>query len=189
MLSRSPEWGHVLTLHNHHIRFQIIEGVASGSLNFLSGLQVATLSTWSRTSLPPAILIGNTLVVSTLVSATVMATGAHINSIVTISTAFSGLCHPVRAAIYIFCQLVGGALGGSLLHATLGNEFAYRIHNGGCWIDPEGEVGIWQASLIEFTCAFVLLSAVFLLIGRSRSSTIVLPQVFGLRSRIGSLSG
>lgn len=81
------------------------------------------------------------------------------------STAFSGLCHPVRAIIYIFCQLVGGGLGGSVLRVALGDTLAYKIHNGGCWIDPEGEVGVWQAALIEFTCAFILLSVVSLLIG------------------------
>jgi len=76
---------------------------------------------------------------------------------VTLATAFSGHCHPVRAIVYIFCQLAGGALGGVLLRVALGTKFAYEIHNGGCWIEPEGELGIWQASLIEFISMFILL--------------------------------
>jgi len=175
-------------LKNCPIHLQIIEGVASGSLNFISGVLAATLSTWPRTVVPVGILIGNTLIVSCIISATLAATGAHVNSIVTMATAFSGHCHPVRAVIYIFCQLLGGGLGGSLLRVALGKPLAYKIHNGGCWIDPDGEVNVWQAALIEFVCAFILLSVTFLPIGSPPppSSTAVLPQVPRLRSWIGS---
>ena len=143
------------------VRFQVIEGVAAGSLNFVSGLLFATLSTWPRAAVPVGILFGNAILVSVLVSATAPATGAHINPLVTIATLLSGLCHPVRAAVYIFCQLVGGALGGTLLRVALGRKLAYEIHNAGCWIDPEGEVDVWQAALIEFTCVFILLFVLF----------------------------
>jgi len=118
---------------------------------------VATLSTWPRAVVPVGVFFGNTVLVWCLISATASATGAHINPLVTIAITLSGLCHPVRAMVYIFCQLVGGALGGSLLRVALGRKFAYEIHNAGCWIDPEGEVGVWQAALIEFTCVFILL--------------------------------
>lgn len=152
----------------------------------MSGLLVATLSTWPRVAVPAGILFGITIVVSLVISATVVATGAHVNSIVTIATAFSNHCHPVRAIIYIFCQLAGGAIGGSILHVALGSTLAYKVHNGGCWIDPEGEVGVWQAALIEFTSSFVILYAMFLSTGCACQPTIALPQVLGLRSWIGS---
>jgi glycerol uptake facilitator-like aquaporin len=97
-------------------------------------------------------------IVSILLYATGSATGAHINSVVTMATVFTGHCHPVRGLIYIFCQLVGGSLGGAVLRVTLGDKMAYKLHNAGCWIDPEGEVGVWQAALIEFICMFILLS-------------------------------
>lgn len=142
---------------------QIIEGIASGSLNFVSGLLFATLFNWPRAAVPVGVLFGNVILVSTLVSATGSSTGAHINPIVTIATTLSGHCHPVRAVIYVFCQLVGGVLGGAILRAALGDKFAYQIHNAGCWIDPEGEVGVWQAALIEFVSTFILLSVLFLL--------------------------
>jgi len=138
-------------------RAGIIEGIASGSLNFISGLLVATLSTWPRAVVPIGILFGNTAIVTSLISSTVSASGGHINTLVTIATTLSGLCHPVRAIIYSFCQIAGGALGGTLLRVALGENFAREIHNAGCWIDPAGEVGIWQAALIEFTCVFILL--------------------------------
>lgn len=124
----------------------------------MSGLLVATLSTWPRSVIPVGVLFGNTILVSVLISATGSATGAHINSIVTIATAFSGHCHPVRAIVYIFWQIAGGAVGGVLLHIALGQKLAYEIHNAGCWIEPEGEVDVWQAALIEFISAFILLS-------------------------------
>jgi len=143
---------------NHVIwRAGIIEGVASGSLNFVSGLLAATLSTWPPAAVPVGILFGNAILVSSLISATAPATGAHINPLVTMATVLSGLCHPVRAVIYIFCQLVGGALGGTLLRVALGWKLAHELHNTGCWIDPEGEVTVWQAALIEFTSVFILL--------------------------------
>ena len=146
-----------------HINFQVIESVASGSLNFLSGLLVATLSTWPQAAVPAGILFGNTILLSIILSATASATGAHINPMVTMATAFSGLCHPVRAAIYLICQLAGGAIGGALLRVALGKKLAYEIHNAGCWVEPGGEVDVWQAASIEFTASFILLSVVFLL--------------------------
>ena len=149
--------------------FQVIEGVASGTLNFVSGLLVATLSTWPLQVVPVGVLFGNTILVSLIISATASATGGHINSMVTLATAFSGLCHPVRAIIYISCQLVGGALGGALLRVALGKRLAYEIHNAGCWIEPKGEVDVWQATLIEFTSAFILLSVMLSLVYQSRS--------------------
>jgi glycerol uptake facilitator-like aquaporin len=110
------------------------------------------------------ILFGNMILVSTLISATGSATGAHINSMVTIATAFSGHCHPVRAIIYIFCQVAGGSLGGILLRFALGEKFAYQNHNTGCWLEPGGEIDVWQAALIEVACSFILLSVVSLLL-------------------------
>jgi glycerol uptake facilitator-like aquaporin len=103
------------------------------------------------------------IIVSTLISATSSATGAHINSMVTMATAFSGHCHPVQAIIYIVCQVAGGALGGFLLRVSLGRKFAYEIHNGGCWIEPGGDLGVWQAALIEFISMFILLLVMSLL--------------------------
>ena len=144
--------------------FQIIEGIASGSLNFVTGLLAATLFNWPRPVVPVGILFGNAIVVSTIVSAMGSATGAHINPVVTIATALSGHCHPVRAIIYVLCQLVGGSVGGAILRVALGRKFAYEIHNAGCWLDPEGEVDVWQAALIEFVSTFILLFVIFLLL-------------------------
>lgn len=147
--------------------FQIIEGLASGSLNFLSGLIVATLSTWPTQAIPVGILFGNTILVSLIISATISATGGHINSMITMATAFSGLCYPVRAIVYISFQLLGGALGGTLLRVALGKDLSQEIHNASCWIEPKGDVNVWQASLIEFTSAFILLYVTLLFFARA----------------------
>jgi len=186
---RDPSSANACPLRRPHGLFQIIEGVASGSLNVITGLMAATLSTWPRAAIPAGILIGNTIVISCLISATATVTGGHINPMVTMAIVFSGLCHPVRGIIYIFCQLVGGAIGGSLLRVSLGKKFAYEIHNAGCWIDPNGEVSVWQAASTEFTCTFILLFVVFIFY----PSHIALnhrwiSQVLGLRGRVGSPS-
>lgn len=44
---------------------------------------------------------------------------------------------------------------------ALGWKLAHELHNTGCWIDPEGEVDVWQAALIEFTSVFILLCVAF----------------------------
>lgn len=157
LTSRSLEVKHEHISPDRRARYQVIEGVGSGSLNFVSGLVVATLSNWPRAAVPAGNFIYITILVSCLISATMPATGGHINPLITMATAFSGLCHPVRAIIYLFCQLVGGAIGGALLRVALGKKLAYHIHNGGCWIDPGGEVDVWQAASIEFTCSFILM--------------------------------
>ena len=159
---------------------QIIEGITAGSLNFVSGLMVATLSKWPVATIPAGIFFGNTALVTILICATVTATGAHINSIVTISVAFSGLCSPVRAIVYLFCHLVGGSLGGAIVRASIGETLAHEIHNGGCWIEPGGAVSVWQAALIEFGCCFVLLSVTFLLLVRDdRAHKVVVISILG----------
>jgi len=84
-------------------------------------------------------------------------TGGHINPNVTISAFFCGLFHPVRAAVYIFCQIVGGMIGGAFLRMGLGKTRAITLHNGGCWLDPQGQVTVGQASAIEFMSTFCLL--------------------------------
>ena len=149
---------------------------------------VATLSTWPLQVVPVGILFGNTILVSLIISATASTTGAHINSMVTMALAFSGLCHPVRAIIYIFFQVAGGALGGTLLRVALGKKLAYEIHNASCWIEPEGEVDIWQATLIEFTSSFILLFVTFhpcIGIDRTHRTVTFSPQVLGLRGGTG----
>jgi len=184
---RDPSSANACPLTSLRVLFQIIEGIASGSLNVITGLMAATLSTWPRAAIPAGILVGNTIVIACLISATGAVTGAHINPMVTMAIVFSGLCHPVRAIIYIFCQLVGGAIGGSLLRVTLGKKFAHEIHNAGCWIDPNGEVSVWQAASTEFTCTFILLSVTFFYRLDTPVNRIS-SQVLGLRSWIGSPS-
>ena len=122
-----------------YIHVQVIEGIASAILNFVSGLLVTTLSTWRLPAVPVGILFGNMILVSTLISAIESATGSHVNSMVTHATTFSGHCHPICAIIYILCQLGGDALGG-FLRVALGSKLAYAMHNVGCWIEPAGWV-------------------------------------------------
>ena len=42
------------------------------------------------------------------------------------------------------------------MRAGLGHERALAVHNGGCFLDPNGPVTVGQASAIEFMAAFSL---------------------------------
>jgi glycerol uptake facilitator-like aquaporin len=140
------------------LRFcQAIEGAAAACLAFISGELGVTLSNWPVAAIPAGIFFGNTALVSIIVYAAASTTGAHINPNVTISAFFCGLCHPVRAAVYLFCQIVGGIIGGAFLRAGLGEARALALHNGGCWLDPAGITTVGQASALEFMSTFCLL--------------------------------
>src|SRR3712207_3379409 len=97
-----------------------------------------------------------------------LATGAHINPLITLSTTITGLCHPVRAMIYIICQsescldlsmevplnfaqhpAIGSCIGGSLLRGGIGHARALQTHNGGCFLDPNGPMSVGMAFCIE----------------------------------------
>jgi aquaporin-4/aquaporin PIP len=137
---------------------QLIEGLSSAFLNYISGMVVYMLASWPVAAIPVGVFVSITTIVVILVFAISTSSGAHINTLVTIFGLFAGLCHPVRAAVYIFCQVLGGVLGGALLSAGVGRERALRAHNGGCWLDPSGLTTISQAFSVEFMSTLCILS-------------------------------
>lgn len=136
---------------------QVVEGAGSACLAFVSGVLGVTVSQWPVAAIPAGVFFGNAALVSMIIYAAASTTGAHINLNVTISAFFCGLCHPVRAAVYIFCQVIGGMIGGIFLRVGLGETRAIAVHNGGCYIDPLGPVSVGQASALEFMATFSLL--------------------------------
>jgi glycerol uptake facilitator-like aquaporin len=136
---------------------QLIEALGSAFLNYTTGMVVYMVHTWPSAAIPAGVFVSVTLIVIVLVFAMSTSSGSHINTIVTIYELFSGLCHPVRAAVYIFCQVLGGVLGGAFLTAGVGRERALTIHNGGCWLDPSGPTTISQAFSVEFMSSLCVL--------------------------------
>lgn len=134
----------------------MVEGASSCCLAYISGILGVTLAGWPAAAVPAGIFFGNTTLVSLLIYATATASGAHLTAVVTISTTLCGLTHPVRAVVYLFCQLLGAAIGGAFLRLGLGEARAVALHNGGCYLDPLGEVSIGQAVAFEFISVFCL---------------------------------
>ncbi|KAG8738912.1 hypothetical protein FRC12_016494 [Ceratobasidium sp. 428] len=134
-----------------------VEGAASLAFTFLTGSVGVTVSSYPPAAVGPVIFFANTIIVSLFIFGLSTATGAHINPLITLSTTITGLCHPVRAMIYIICQAIGSCLGGSFLRAGIGHERALATHNGGCFLDPDGVMSVGMAVCIEFAAAFALL--------------------------------
>lgn len=138
-------------------RAGIVEGAASLAFTFLTGSVGVTVHDYPAAAVGPVIFFANTIIVSLFIFGLSTATGAHINPLITLSTTITGLCHPVRAMIYIICQAIGSCIGGSFLRAGIGHERALLTHNGGCFLDPDGVMSVGMAVCIEFAAAFALL--------------------------------
>lgn len=112
-----------------------MEFASSIAFTFITGCIGVTVGTYPGYVRGPAIFVGNATSVSLFIYAistgglTIafsekltdrvrnLATGAHINPLISIATAFTGLCHPVRSIIYVLCQgmwLSKGPLGYSI---------------------------------------------------------------------------
>ncbi|KAG8922656.1 hypothetical protein FRC03_007916 [Tulasnella sp. 419] len=139
----------------------LVEFAASMAFAFVTGAIGVTVSSYPVYVLGPAVFVGNTAAVSLFIYAISTSTGAHINPIISIATAFTGLCHPVRSIIYVMCGAAGSIIGGAFLRGGLGYERALAVHNGGCWLDPNGPMSVGQAVCIEFIGAFCLLFVAF----------------------------
>ncbi|KAG8943116.1 hypothetical protein FRC04_003196 [Tulasnella sp. 424] len=124
-----------------------IEFAISVIFTFITGAIGVTVSGYPIYMIGPALFVANTTVVALAIYAFSTATGAHINPLISIATMFAGLSHP--------------ALRGAFLRAGLGHARALEVHNGGCWIDPNGPVSVGQAAAIEFIAAFALLMVSF----------------------------
>ncbi|KAB5592205.1 Major intrinsic protein (MIP) family transporter [Ceratobasidium theobromae] len=151
----------------------IIEGTSSMACIFLTGAVGVSIQGYPAAAIGPAIFFTNTIIFSLFIYGlstgmllfamaeyivlTCPATGAHINPLITLSTTITGLCHPVRAAIYIICQAIGGCVGGAFLRGGIGQARALQTHNGGCFLDPNGPTSVGMAFCIEFASAFALL--------------------------------
>jgi len=128
---------------------------------FITGCIGVTVSSYPIYILGPAIFVGNAATVSLFIYAISTSTGAHINPLISLATMLTGLCHPVRSMIYIFCQVAGSCIGGAFLRAGLGRARALEVHNGGCYLDPNGPMEVGQAVAIEFMASFALLLVSF----------------------------
>ncbi|EEF28782.1 aquaporin transporter, putative, partial [Ricinus communis] len=98
-------------------RASVAEVLGTAALVFATDtIVISTYETETKTpNLIMAALIAMTVTI--LLTATFPISGGHINPVITISAAFTGLVSPVRAAVYILAQCLGATLG-ALLVAT-----------------------------------------------------------------------
>ncbi|XVE67098.1 hypothetical protein DITRI_Ditri08aG0132900 [Diplodiscus trichospermus] len=113
-----------------------------------------------------AFLIAVTITI--LLLATFPISGGHINPVISLAAAFTGLFSLSRAAIYILAQCVGGILGALALQAVVNSKIEQTFSFGGCTITivvPTANgpqvIGLEtsQALWLEIICTFVFLFA------------------------------
>ncbi|KAK6946387.1 Major intrinsic protein [Dillenia turbinata] len=123
----------------------------------------------SKTTTPNLVMsILIAITVAILLLATCPVSGGHINPVITFSAALVGLISLSRAAVYIFAQCVGGALGALALEAVVSSTIAQNFSLGACTLTiiapgPQGPVVVGletgQALWLEIFCTFVFLFA------------------------------
>ncbi|OMO92883.1 Major intrinsic protein [Corchorus olitorius] len=72
------------------------------------------------------------VVVAILLLATFPISGGHINPVISLAAAFTGLVSLSRAAVYILAQCVGGILGALALQAVVDTKIEQTFSLGGC---------------------------------------------------------
>lgn len=106
------------------------------------------------------------ITVTVILNATSPISGGHINPVITLSAAFTGLISLSRAAIYILAQCLGAILGALALKAVVNSTIEQTFSLGGCTLSivapgPHGPIvvglGTAQAFWLEIICTFVFL--------------------------------
>lgn len=113
-----------------------------------------------------AFLIAVTITIILL--ATFPISGGHINPVISLAAAFTGLMSLSRAAVYILAQCVGGILGALALQAVVSTKIEQTFSLGGCTLtivvpseNGPKVMGLKtsQALWLEIICTFVFLFA------------------------------
>ena len=87
--------------------------------------------------------------------------GAHFNTMVSVSTALNGLMNPTRAVMYVVAQLLGGLCGAVVINYVAGgmeNPLVEATGLGGCSF---GDMPAGRAFVAELTVATFLLWAFY----------------------------
>jgi MIP family channel proteins len=105
------------------------------------------------------VALAHGLALAVLVSAYGAVSGAHFNPAVTFAVWLTGRIEPVRAALYVVAQLVGGLAAGLALRWVFPVASWEPVALGTPAIDPE--IGVAAAIVIETVLTMVLLVAVF----------------------------
>ncbi|KAJ9132749.1 hypothetical protein P3X46_033586 [Hevea brasiliensis] len=150
----------------HVWRASLAEALGTASLVF--AMDTIVISSYETETKTPNLIMSAliAITVTILLNATFPISGGHINPVITLSAAFTGLVSLSRAAIYILAQCLGGILGALALKAVVNSTIEKTFSLGGCTLSivapgPHGPIviglGTAQALWLEIICTFVFL--------------------------------
>jgi len=93
-----------------------------------------------------------------LIFATSVASGGHLNPIITLATMFAGFTKVSRGILYILAQFIGGIVASALVWGWLSSAAADAYGAGNCYAGPLSRS---QALLIETVANFMWLFVIF----------------------------
>jgi glycerol uptake facilitator-like aquaporin len=102
----------------------MVELFATAFQFYLSGQMGLTLMNYQITQLAAYVGIYTSLLLAIFIYATALASGGHMNPLITFTAMLCGLCPVPRAVLYLIAQTTGAALAGGMLLGSWGRERA-----------------------------------------------------------------
>eukprot|EP01038_Epipyxis_sp_PR26KG_P014808 gene14808-19894_t len=130
----------------------LIEFVGTATFVYI---HIAIVLTSQNFSYPPvAIAILHAIMVCFFILQFAMSSGGHMNSLLTISTVFTGHTPLVRGVLYVLVQVLGAYLGAQVMRGSITEDSINTIGFGGC---NSGDLSGRQALAIEFVFSLTIL--------------------------------
>ncbi|GLU02790.1 hypothetical protein SLE2022_200250 [Rubroshorea leprosula] len=141
-----------------------------GTAVMVFAMDTIVISSYQTETKSPHLIISVlvAITVTILLLATFPISGGHINPIISLAAALTGLISLSRAAVYILAQCIGGILGTLALKAVVNSNIEQTFSLGACTLniivpghDGPLEIGLKpaQALWLEIFCTFMLLFA------------------------------
>ncbi|GLT86120.1 hypothetical protein SLE2022_042820 [Rubroshorea leprosula] len=141
-----------------------------GTAVLVFAIDTIVISSYQTETKTPHLIISFlvAITVTILLLATLPVSGGHINPIVSLVAALTGIISISRAFVYILAQCIGGTLGAMALKAVVNSKIEQRFSLGGCTLTVvvpghHGPLVIGlntsQALWLEIICSFVFLFA------------------------------
>ncbi|XWS40143.1 hypothetical protein CRYUN_Cryun18bG0114800 [Craigia yunnanensis] len=141
-----------------------------GSAVLVFAMDTIVISSYETETKTPHLIMAFLIAVTVtiILLATFPISGGHINPVISLAAALTGLFSLSRAAVYILAQCVGGILGALALQAVVNTEIEQTFSLGGCTLTivlPSANgphvIGLKtsQALWLEIICTFVFLFA------------------------------
>lgn len=137
-------------------RAVIVELIGTASFMYVHIAIVLAAQNYSYPPWPIAVAHGVLLTVFILQFA--MSSGAHFNSMITISSVFTGHMPLVRGILYVVVQVIGAIVGSEIMRRTISPSTAKSIDMGTC---STGDFSGGQALALEIMFNMIMLYTVY----------------------------